>query len=207
MPGKSLSLTGLSGLMKSDWFKNPGSISALRVWLEARSISSLVTDGAVSFSQEVPQCLTLTTPSFSSSSSFTVALWVYLQSKANDQFFISRGDEYNWEYYVKYDVTSDRFQFGLSRDGTGNFTTVSSDKSPSLNTWYFLLCSLDLPGKLLSMQVDNSQISTAVLAGNVQTGATAFYLGAHASLPGYGLKMTGTTGFVKLTQGGFLLIG
>jgi len=112
-------------------------------------------------------------------SSFTLATWVYLSSKATQMGIITK-----WPtggtgvYFIDYLNSSDRFRFRVTKDGGTSATAIADNLgAPSTGTWYFIVCTFD--GTNLSIQVNNGTADTATLAGTTvdPDNADPFYLG------------------------------
>lgn len=75
--------------------------------------------------------------------SFTIAGWHYIGSKATNRAFMSQSSNAtDVAFGLYYHVTLNKYVFNVSPDGTESGNASAQDSSigsPSLNTWYFLL--------------------------------------------------------------------
>jgi hypothetical protein len=103
-----------------------------------------------------------------SSTDFTVACWVYLNSKPAVEGICGKyGASPNEEYWVSYESAADRFKFKVSKDGTtGNRITIQADNfgSPSTATWYFIVCWFDSAAGLINISINNGTPNSAACA-------------------------------------------
>jgi len=114
---------------------------------------------------------------------FTVAGWVYLESKTGNKAIISKWDSStnNKEYALSYISTSDRFTFFASGDGTSNLSIAANAfGSPQLNTWYYVVAWHDTVNNTLNIQVNDGTVSTrSSYTAGVFDGAAPFALGSY----------------------------
>lgn len=110
---------------------------------------------------------------------FTLAAWVYLTSKGDTRNIIAkRAGVGDLEYYMRYNLASDRFNLEVSPDGFTPVTSVDANASgsPALNTWYFVVAGYD--GSQLLIQVNNGTVNTQPYNSDVYDGGSLFQLGA-----------------------------
>lgn len=105
----------------------------------------------------------------------TFTAWVYLTSKSTFRFIFSKqqttGEGQVAEYALFYDRTTDRFKF------SGVAFNVLSSASPSLNTWYFLVATIDADNLRVGLQVNAGAPNYAAGTTNDIAG-TEFRIGA-----------------------------
>lgn len=96
------------------------------------------------------------------SGSFTLALWVYLDTKAAQCGIFSRNDVAGGtEYQLEYLDSSDRFRFAIS-DGTNAPVAVADNLgSPSTGTWYYIIAWRNVPGDTVNIQVNDGTVNSA----------------------------------------------
>jgi hypothetical protein len=118
---------------------------------------------------------------------FTVASWVYLDSKTTTRDIFSKwGAAGQREYILTYDQAVDRFIFFVTADGTTAVSvTASTFGSPSTATWYFVVCYHDPTGNLIGISVNNGAFNTTAHTTGVFNSTSAFHLGGRVSGPMY----------------------
>lgn len=96
---------------------------------------------------------------------FTWTMWVYLDSKTAQRYFIFKGANTAafsaWEFFVQYNSSLDRFRCFPS-DGTGG-TGLNADNfgSPSTSTWYFIVAWHDATANTINIQVNDGTADSA----------------------------------------------
>jgi hypothetical protein len=119
--------------------------------------------------------------------SFSIVAWVYLDSKSTTRSFISKYNTGtpNREYFLRYGITADRFEFNMSPDGTVAFTASAGNfGSPSIATWYFLAAWYDSTAQQVGISVNNGTADTSSTSSNNQVfdGTSAFEIGRQNGL-------------------------
>jgi hypothetical protein len=112
---------------------------------------------------------------------FWVSCWVYLDSKAANQIFVSKGATSTTEFYLQYLTASDRFTFNIrgAAGGTVRTATATTFGSPSLSTWYHLVGYHDATGDLVGIAVSGGTFDTTATAATAPADqAGAFNVGA-----------------------------
>lgn len=113
---------------------------------------------------------------------FTLVVGVNLESKPGFMGILSKwGTDGNREWYIGYNNTSDRFEFGVSSTGLQtNVVSVAANNlgSPSLATWYQIVAQHDSVNNLISIRVNNGTPNTASHSAGVANAAGAFNIGA-----------------------------
>lgn len=112
---------------------------------------------------------------------FTLAAWVYLDSKTAIRPIISKyGGAGNREYILRYNSGNDRFDFLVSNDGTNSapLVTAATFGSPSLATWSFVVGWHDSVANTLNIQINNGTVDSAAHTTGVFDGNTAFEVGS-----------------------------
>ena len=112
---------------------------------------------------------------------FTVAGWVYLDSKPGDEALISKwtttGNQR--EYKLAYISASDRFRFDVSNDGTAAVTIAANTLGiPATATWYFVVAWHDPTANTINIQVNNGAADSAAHATGVFNSTASVILGA-----------------------------
>jgi len=135
---------------------------------------------------------------------FTFSGWVYLDSKATHQRWVSKlntsGD--NREYILGYDSSTDRLFLTLYTDGTGGSATqidANNLGSPSTDTWYFVVGWHDATANTMNIQIDNGTIDSTAYSGGVHDGTAVFNIGAQQSANQWWDGRISNVGFWKRT--------
>lgn len=125
---------------------------------------------------------------------FTWSAWVFITDKASNRSIIDRF--FLKEYLLRYNSSSDRFEFVVSNDGAAEVSVLANSfGSPSTSTWYYITAWHDSVNDTINIQVNDGTVdSTAHSTGvNVTSQATLF-----------GLREGGTNGWIgKLDEIGF----
>ncbi len=114
---------------------------------------------------------------------FTVAGWVYLNSKASYQTFFSKWSTdalADQEFSVDYDNTSDRIRFCVRAGVTATCEAADVLGSPSTGAWYFVVAWHDASGDTLNIQVNNGTVDSQSYSGGANSTTTEFRIGARA---------------------------
>ncbi len=111
---------------------------------------------------------------------FTFAAWVYQANKNNYNHIISKsgttGAPYE-EMILRYQSGNDRFNFEVAYSAGGYASVVANNLgSPSLNTWYLVICWHDSVNNQLCIQVNNGTVDTASHSGGVLNQSYPLYL-------------------------------
>jgi hypothetical protein len=107
---------------------------------------------------------------------FTFAGWVYLDNKTNTQRLWGKWNSPNNEYRLQYNVSTNRFEWSVSIDGTGVAATATANNlgSPSASTWYFIVCYHDSVNNLIGISVNNGTFNTTAHSTGVYDATGAF---------------------------------
>lgn len=111
---------------------------------------------------------------------FTIAAWVYLDSKTNQMAIVSKSvstSQAAHEYYIDYNSGTDRFRFIVSDGTTIKTHTASNFGSPSLATWYLILAYHDSVNNQVGIQVSNTALNASAWTTGVQDSNGAFEIG------------------------------
>lgn len=114
---------------------------------------------------------------------FTFAFWVQLESKAaNMTLVMKQGAAGTREYAVTYLLSSDRFRFAVSNDGTAT-TTINADALgvPSTATWYFVVVWHDATANTINIKINDGTTNSVSHTTGVFDGTVAFTMGATAT--------------------------
>lgn len=173
MLGNALALTSMRAAF------SPASIPNLQLWLDAQR--SVFTDGGVQFVAAQGHSLSKSTNStlqLNNNAAWTIACWVYLDSKTSNRDIIAKGGSAtNSEYFLRYVSANDRLAFYTS-DGTA-FTTLNANTygSPPLSTWIFIVATKRADGKM-AISVNNGAFDVSATApALVLDSTTAFVVG------------------------------
>ncbi len=114
--------------------------------------------------------------SLGADSDFTIACWIYLDSKATHMHIIAkRNAAAAIEYMLFYDTGADRFYFYI----TGTNIAATTIGSPATATWYFVVMWHDKTANTVNIQVNNGTADSAAWAGGTSDGDAAFRIGAY----------------------------
>lgn len=115
---------------------------------------------------------------------FTIACWVYLDSKATRETIATKGGggaSTSDEWILDYLNTSDRFRF-FTGGGSYKIATANNLGSPSTETWYFIVAWHDAAADTVNIQVNDGAIDSTATAGVAPSDTTqGFKLGQYAS--------------------------
>lgn len=140
---------------------------------------------------------------------FTVAGWIYLDTKVSSQYLISHydagGAQRAWAlaWEASYSTAADRFALYVSSDGTytegttGKFVAASSLGSPSTGTWYFIAAWHDASANTINIQVNNGAVDSVAWSAGVFDSNAAFTIGARSDPAGYVDGRIDSVGFWK----------
>ena len=118
---------------------------------------------------------------------FTVAAWVYLDSKpANNIQGVSKDSATAGarEYILAWDNGGDRFYFAVYRaTDSAKIATANNLGAPALSTWYFLVGWHDATGDTVNIEANGSgAIDSTATTGALQAASTAaFNIGARSN--------------------------
>lgn len=120
---------------------------------------------------------------------FSIAGWVFVDVVGARRGFVAKGD---WnagsaqEYQLHYNPNNDRFEFGVSANGTAQtFVVANNLGSPSVATWYFIVGWHNATANTINIQVNNGSVDSAAYAGGVTNTAGTFVLGAYSDTPNF----------------------
>jgi hypothetical protein len=111
--------------------------------------------------------------------SFGIACWVYLDTKATQQgILVKWGGAGLREYYLEYNSGADRFRFHVSNDGTADAVVIANALgSPSVGTWYFIVCWHDADADTINIQVNDGTVNSTAHATGVFDSTWNFAIG------------------------------
>ena len=122
---------------------------------------------------------------------FTFAGWVYLDSLTTHRLILSKyngAGAASFEYWLLYNQTPNRFQFGVSDTGDGSdVTSVNADTlgAPSTATWYFVQAWHDAGSNVIQIRVNNAGADSAAHTGGVFAGTNVFRVGSDGPQTGF----------------------
>lgn len=112
---------------------------------------------------------------------FTVACWVYLDSKGANRTLASKlaiGGAAGGEWILNYNSGADRFRFVVSDGAT--LTAVAADTLgiPATATWYYLVAWHDSVANTLNIQANDGAVDSVAYSAGLTDTAAGFRLGA-----------------------------
>jgi len=116
---------------------------------------------------------------------FSLAGWVYLDSKPSNETFVAKYSTSNGEreFRVFYDVSADRFVFNVSHDGTYQApATAVADSlgSPASGQWYFIVAQHDSTANTLSLQANDGPVDVTSWSSGVYDSISPLQVGRRA---------------------------
>ena len=118
---------------------------------------------------------------------FSIALWVYLESKpAADNYILCKYETgtNSREYAIlRVNATptpADRFRFQVSLTGSSTLAGVSATTfgAPALTTWYFIVAWHSAGANTLNIQINDGTVDSVSHTGGAFSGTAPFQLGA-----------------------------
>jgi hypothetical protein len=115
--------------------------------------------------------------------SFSFSCWVYLTNKGATKDFISRWGA-STQFIIGYVTGTDRFRFVVrNAANTANPIVYANNLgSPSLNTWYHLVCWYDDAAETINIQVNNGTVDSLSHTVGVNTSTDNVYIGGRAQI-------------------------
>lgn len=116
------------------------------------------------------------------STSFSVALWVYLTDLTSLRAFAGQYDtganQRGWDIY--YNNVPNRFAFNVSTNGTGaEVLLADAFGAPSATTWYFIYAQFNRTTRVASVSVNNGSFnSTAALNASAFNSTASLTIGS-----------------------------
>ncbi|MBI1935239.1 LamG domain-containing protein, partial [Candidatus Woesearchaeota archaeon] len=109
---------------------------------------------------------------------FTIAAWVYLDSKGTTRWAISKSDSSGQrEYDLAYNPGKDRFEFDVaSASGSGDVISGTTG-STSTGRWYFISAWHDSVGDTINIQVDNGEVNSTSYTTGVRDSTSSLRIG------------------------------
>ena len=113
---------------------------------------------------------------------FTLAAWVYLDSKPGAGAFMAIAGKYvspNREYRLIWDSVDDRFKFQVSDTGANAVTVIASTfGAPALGTWYLVKGWHDSVANTINIQINDGAVDSGAHSAGVYDGTAGFEIGA-----------------------------
>lgn len=112
---------------------------------------------------------------------FSIAAWVYLDSKGANRILFSKGavvSAANCEYLFWYSNGSDRFLFTMSNGAAFTSATDAVLGSPAIGTWYHLIGVFDATAHTQTIYINNGSGTQVTNNAGSNNGANAFQVGA-----------------------------
>lgn len=112
---------------------------------------------------------------------FTIAAWVYLDSKTTQRPIAGKWASGEYEYLLAYHQSNDRFNLFASPDGSAVAGVAANNLgSPALATWYYVVGSHSATDNALYIWVNNGLPNATAHTAGVRDGAQAFEVGRNA---------------------------
>jgi len=131
---------------------------------------------------------------------FTICGWIYLLNKTYHSTIVSKSNTASsqGEYYLRYNQTSDRFDFAVFHSGTGS-TVVSANNLGSPNTFqYYFVCGYhDSVSNVIGIEVNNTYLDTASHTLGGRDGTSSFQVNRFNSGTAYGVNLQDEIVFYK----------
>ncbi len=102
---------------------------------------------------------------------FTLACWVYLDTKPSEEYIVSKG---TGEYYIRYKGSTDRFEATFEGSVVATANTLGS---PSTATWYLVIAWHDSVNNLVGISVNAGTADTTSWSSGVSDGTSVFNIG------------------------------
>jgi hypothetical protein len=114
---------------------------------------------------------------FSGAQDFTISTWIYIDDKSASHGYITKRDSVNnrRSYLINYGSGIDRISFTVSGDGTSGTTSqavANNLGSPSINTWYHIVCYHDSVNDVIGIIVNNGTPDTTAHTQGVYNNTT-----------------------------------
>ncbi len=132
---------------------------------------------------------------------FTVAAWVYLDSKSTTQtiasHYFTSTNQRGWD--LEYLTGTDRFRFTVSGTGDSTIASVLANNfgSPSTGTWYYVVAWHDSVNNTINIQVNNGSVDSAAWSTGVYNSSGPFVIGALSTPLQYLTGKVDSVGFWK----------
>lgn len=108
---------------------------------------------------------------------YTIAAWVYLDSKATSQLFASKySSDSVRDFILQYVTGSDFFRFIVYDGGSTIIGNVSSSAGVNTGAWYFIVAYHDATNNLVGVSVNGGAPTTAATTGTAASTASLFYV-------------------------------
>lgn len=111
---------------------------------------------------------------------FTFAAWVYLDSDTLGVVLSKWGGTQD-EYFLRYNGSSDRFDFGVVATAALTTREASTLGAPATSTWYFLVGWHDSVNNTLNIQVNNGTVDSTSYSAGCNASNGQFRMGCLAS--------------------------
>ncbi len=115
---------------------------------------------------------------------FTFGGWVYMGAKSHDMSIVAKGDSGAAnEFNLKYNSSSDRFEFWVHNGSALTSILASNFGAPSINTWYYVVAWHDATNNQLGIQINNGTANTSSYSNGVQDNTSRFLIGTWQDTP------------------------
>jgi hypothetical protein len=114
---------------------------------------------------------------------FTISAWVKLTSKTANSGIVGKWQgANNYEYFLYYDHTADRYTFirtSIGNFGGGNFSSVAADSFGNVATgqWHFVVIRHDATADKIYISVDGGTVDENAALNGAFDGAAPFLIG------------------------------
>lgn len=131
---------------------------------------------------------------------FTVAAWVYLDTKTARRFIVSKWTAAQQEWYLEYDTgdaTYRLFVFGALDGSVSLKINANTFGDPPTGAWHFIVAWHDSVANTINIQVNNGTVDSSAYSSGLVDGTAPFRIGGNTDA---GLYMDGRIGPVLFTK-------
>jgi hypothetical protein len=116
---------------------------------------------------------------------FSFSVWVYLDTEAGNMDVLGKyGSSGNFEYILRYNQSTDRFDWIVSGNGTSATTvTASNFGAPTTATWYHIVVWHDSVNNQIGIAVNAGTANTTAHSTGVSDEAINFGVGSRQNTP------------------------
>lgn len=112
---------------------------------------------------------------------FYWSVWVYLESKGGNRDIVAKwgATSGNFEYLLRFNNTSDRYEWFVSDSGSSVFSVVANNHgSPAIQTWTHIFFYHDTDTDVIGISVNNGAANTVFHSAGVFDGGSVFGVGS-----------------------------